>query len=236
MKVNCIIIDDDQEAIQMLESYIQEIPYLRLTRILQNPVEALKLMNDQKIDVAFIEINMAKINGLEFIKNIRTDTKFVITTAYREFAAESYELDVLDYLLKPVSFSRFLKTAQKLRPAIPAENQTDGITGTEKTFVFLKVDKKHVKIRYDEIFYIESVKDYIQLYTTAGEYLVHKSMNSIEDELPSDRFLRIHRSFLIAINEVDFIEGNTVQVNKKRIPIGRKYTDLAKNILLSDSD
>lgn len=236
MKINCIIIDDDQEAIQMLDSYIKEIPYLRLTGIMQNPVEAIKTMSEQKIDVAFIEINMAKINGLEFIRNIRTETKFVITTAYREFAAESYDLDVLDYLLKPISFSRFLKTAQKMRPLIPIESQTDANNSVDKPFVFLKVDKKHVKIRYDEIFYIESVKDYIQFYTKTGEYLVHKSMNSIEDELPSDRFLRIHRSFLIAINEVDYIEGNTVQVNKKRIPIGRKYTDLAKNILLRESD
>ena len=234
MIVKCILIDDEPLAIKLLESHINEIPDFQLVGSFGNPLDAISTIEKGDVDVIFIDINLPKMNGIDFIKNFNSNSQFVITTAYREFAAESYDLNVIDYLLKPIAFSRFLKATQKIKSVIRPESLQDN--GVEKTAIFIKVDKKYVKVKFDDIFYVESLKDYIKIFTKTGNYLVHKSLTSLIDELPMERFLRIHRSFLISLNEVEFIEGNSVQINKKRIPIGRKYAETAKSILLDLND
>lgn len=233
MIINCGIIDDEPMAMEVIKNHLKDIPNIDLKYTWENPIPALETINNGGVDVVFIDINMPIMNGLDFIRSIKSGPQFVITTAYREFAAESYDLDVLDYLVKPIPFNRFLKTVQKIKSKFSSDLKPEPDNESDKSYIFLKVDKKYVKIKFDEIYYIESLKDYIKVFTKTGNYLVHKTMASLEEELPSNNFLRIHRSYLISISEVEFIEGNSIQINKKRIPMGRKYVETAKGILLN---
>lgn len=239
MKIRCIIIDEEPVDIKIIETYLKEFPNMELVSTFKDPFKALPVIEKGQIDAVFIDIKMPKINGLDVIKNSNSRVHFIITSAFREFAVESYYLDVLDYMVKPIPFNRFLKSINKLTQQIYLErNQGVSVSNSndEKSFIFLKVDKKLIKIRFEDILYIESLKDYIKLFTLTGYYLVHKSLTGITEELPSERFLRIHRSYTIALDKVDSIEGNTVHIDKNRIPIGRKYIDHAKDIILKGSN
>ncbi|MEN8185552.1 MAG: response regulator transcription factor [Bacteroidota bacterium] len=235
MNIRCIIIDDEPLAIKVIESHLKEFQNMELIGTFNNPIDALQTIEENNLDAVFIDISMPKMNGLDFIKSIKSKPHFIITSAFREYAAESYELDVLDYLVKPIPFNRFLKSIDKLRQHIYQDKNIDiEPNESDKSYIFLKVEKKLVKVKYEDIFYIESLKDYIKVYTKTGSYLVHKSLSSITEELPGDQFLRVHRSFTIALDKVQLIEGNSVQINNKRIPIGRKYVENTKSTILKD--
>jgi DNA-binding LytR/AlgR family response regulator len=197
-------------------------------------MDALILIEKGGIDVVFIDINMPKMSGLDFIKSLDVKPYFIITTAYREYAVESFDLDVLDYLVKPVPFARFLKSINKLSQKFISDmSQDQPLQTAEKSFIFLKVDKKLVKIKFEDIYFIESLKDYIKVFTKSGDYLAHKSLSAITEELPKNQFLRLHRSFTVALDKIQALEGNSVLVTNKRIPIGRKYINHAKEIILN---
>ena len=234
MKIKCIIIDDEPLAIKVIENYLQEFQHFDLVATFNNPIDAMATLDEYAIDVIFLDINMSKMNGLDFIKTVDIKPNIVITTAYREYAVESYDLDVLDYLVKPIPFNRFLKTVNKITQRI---HTIDGSKKDEDlnsdSYIFLKVDKKLVKIKFKDILYIESFKDYIKIFTIIGDYLVHKSLTSITEELPKRNFLRIHRSYTIAIDKVISLEGNLVEIKSKRIPIGRKYLSQTKKTILN---
>jgi len=233
MKIKCIIIDDEPLAVEVIQAHLSEFSNMELIGIFNNPIEALSMMENTSIDVIFLDINMPKMNGLEFIRSIGPKTNFIVTTAYREYAVESFDLDVLDYLVKPIPFARFLKSINKLSQKVLTEIKDD--YSKEKSFIFLKVNKKLVKVKFEDILYIESLKDYIKVFSKTGDYLVHKSLTGITEELPQDQFIRIHRSFTIALDKIKEMEGNTVQIDNKRIPIGRKYLNHAKSIILEDN-
>ncbi|CAM1367537.1 DNA-binding response regulator [Tenacibaculum soleae] len=234
MNINCVIIDDEPLAIKVIKNHLQEFKNIVIVDTFNNPIEAMHTIESNKIDVIFLDINMPKMSGLEFLRNTKIKPHVIITTAYREFAIEGYDLDVLDYLVKPIPFPRFLKTINKLTQRIQSNN-TD-IEITKNSHIFLKVDKKLVKIKHNDILYIESLKDYIKVTTTENNYVVHKSLTSITEELPSEYFLRIHRSYTIASDKVNYIEGNSLNINNKRIPIGRKYLNITKQIILKTND
>jgi len=235
MKIKCIIIDDEPLAVEVIQMHLSEFSNMELLGVFNNPIEALNMMDNQNLDVVFLDINMPKMNGLEFIRSIGPKANFIVTTAYREYAVESFDLDVLDYLVKPIPFARFLKSINKLSQKVHAEIKEDqSKESKEKSFIFLKVNKKLVKVKFEDILYIESLKDYIKVFTKIDDYLVHKSLTGITEELPTDQFLRIHRSFTIALDKIKVVEGNTVQIDNKRIPIGRKYLNHAKSIILDD--
>lgn len=238
MKIKCIIIDDEPLAIKVIENHLQEFQNFEVIGTFNNPIEALQLLEEEKIDAVFLDINMSKMNGLEFIKNVELQSNIVITTAYREYAVESFDLDVLDYLVKPIPFNRFLKAVNKITQRISQQRgaSQDNFNESTDSFIFLKVDKKLVKILFDEIYYIESLKDYIKVFTATDNYLVHKSLTGITEELPSDQFLRVHRSYTISLDKVKSVEGNSVEIDSKRIPIGRKYINQAKQIILNIED
>ena len=233
MKIKCIIIDDEPLAIKVVENYLIKFKNFDIVQTFNNPISAITTIKEKSIDVIFLDINMSIMNGLEFVKALESKPNIVITTAYREYAVESYDLDVLDYLVKPISFNRFLKAVNKITQQVYLQrgNVKDEDLNNE-SYIFLKVDKKLVKIKFDDIFYIESLKDYIKIFTTHGDYLVHSSLTGITEELPKDDFIRIHRSYTIAIDKVVSIEGNLIEIQSKRIPIGRKYVNHAKNIIL----
>lgn len=235
MKIKCIIIDDEPLAAEVIETHLKEFPNMELRRKFTNPLEALSIIESGEIDVVFIDINMPKMNGLDFIRSIDKSPYFVITTAYREYAVESFDLDVLDYLVKPVPFTRFLKSINKISHKFITDKSDDATPTAEKSFIFLKVDKKLIKIKFEDIFFIESLKDYIKVFTKSGDYLAHKSLSGITEELPSNQFLRLHRSFTVALDKIQALEGNSVLVSEKRIPIGRKYINHAKDVILNTS-
>ena len=233
MKIKCIIIDDEPLAIQIIEKYLKEFKNFELIATFNNPIVAISTIKEHNINVIFLDINMPKMNGFEFVKTLEYKPNIVITTAYREYAAESYDLDVLDYLVKPIPFNRFLKAINKITQQVYIQKGAkinDELDN--ESHIFLKVDKKLVKIKFDDIFYIESLKDYIKVFTAIGDYLVHSSLTGITEELPKDNFIRIHRSYTIAIDKVVSIEGNLVEIQSKRIPIGRKYVNHAKRTIL----
>jgi len=233
MKIKCIIIDDEPLGAEVIEAHLKEFPNMELKESFTNPLEALSIIESGEIDVVFIDINMPKMNGLDFIRSIEQSPYFIITTAYREYAVESFDLDVLDYLVKPIPFTRFLKSINKLSQKFIIDKSEDVQQTTEKSFIFLKVDKKLIKIKFEDIFFIESLKDYIKVFTKSGEYLAHKSLSGITEELPKTQFLRLHRSFTVALDKIQALEGNSVLVTNKRIPIGRKYLNHAKDVILN---
>jgi len=237
MKIRCVIIDDEPLAIAVIENYIKEFDEITLVGSFDSPITALSTIKNETIDVMFLDINMPKMNGLEFLRSLTERPHVIITTAYREFAVDSFDLDVLDYLVKPIPFGRFLKTINKLTNRIQLESgEQEEVLLQEEPFIFLKVDKKLMKIKLNDILFIESLKDYIKVITTLGDYLVHKSMTSISEELPKEYFIRIHRSFTIAINKISFLEGNSVKIANRRIPIGRNYLQVAKQKILNKKD
>ncbi|MBL4642479.1 MAG: response regulator transcription factor [Flavobacteriaceae bacterium] len=234
MKIKCIIIDDEPLAIKVIESHLKEFQNFEIAGTFNNPISALPLIEEENIEAIFLDINMAKMNGLEFIKSVELKSNIVITTAYREYAVESFDLNVLDYLVKPIPFNRFLKSINKITQKIAQQKEGKSETSdANDSYIFLKVDKKLVKINYEDILYIESLKDYIKIFTLTDNYLVHKSLTSLTEELPQDKFLRIHRSFTISIDKVDSVEGNSIEIGTKRIPIGRKYLAVSKQTILN---
>lgn len=234
MKIKCIIIDDEPLAIKVIENHLSDFQNMELIATFNTAIAALPTIEENEIDVIFLDINMPKMSGLDFLRSLPTKPHIVITTAYREYAVESFDLDVLDYLVKPIPFGRFLKAINKITNRIGLEKEkANEVSFQEEPYIFLKVDKKLMKIKLNDILYIESLKDYIKVITVAGDYLVHKSMTSISEELPQENFLRIHRSFAIAINKITSIEGNSVEIANRRIPIGRNYLQFAKQKILN---
>ncbi len=236
MKLRCVIIDDEPLAIKVLENHLKEFPEIELVATFNSPIKALNTIKEENIDFMFLDINMPKMNGLDFLRSLSKRPHVIITTAYREFAVESFDLDVLDYLVKPIPFERFMKAVNKLTNRLRLEkggSETSEVKIKDEPFIFLKVDKKLMKIKLNDILYVESLKDYVKVITTAGDFLVHKSMTSMSEELPSSNFIRIHRSFAIAINKISFLEGNSVKIGNRRIPIGRNYLQYAKQRILN---
>jgi len=236
MNIKCIIIDDEPLAAKIIQTHLLDFPNMELIGIFNNPMDALHAIEKDKIKVVFLDINTPKMNGLDFIRNMDVKLHFIITTAYREFAVECFDLDVLDYLVKPIPFQRFLKSINKLTQQIHKESNSGlGENQFDKSFLFLKAGKKLIKAKFDDIYYIESLKDYIKVFTKSGDYLVHKSLTAITEELPKNQFLRIHRSFTISLDKIEAIEGNSILIFKKRIPIGRKYINHAKSVILNET-
>lgn len=234
MIIKCIIIDDEPLAIKVLKSHLKEFKNIELAGTFKSAIAAVPTIEENKIDAIFLDINMPKMTGLEFVRTLATKPHIIITTAYREYAVESFDLDVLDYLVKPIPFGRFFKTINKIVSRVNLENsKSNEVSFNQDPYIFLKVNKKLMKIKLDDILYIESLKDYIRVTTVLGDYLVLKSMTSIIEELPVTNFLRIHRSFAIAINKITSIEGNSVEIANRRFPIGRNYLYLAKEKILN---
>jgi len=234
MKIKCVIIDDEPLAIKVVENHLKEFQNFEVIETFNNPIEALSLLEKGNVDVLFLDINMPKMNGLDFAKTLNSKMNVVITSAYREYAVESFDLNVLDYLVKPIPFNRFLKTINKITQKVYLQKGIQKEEGSNnESFIFLKVDKKLIKIKFEDILYVESLKDYIKVFTTSGNYLVHKSLTSMTEELPDSNFIRIHRSYTIAIDKVKSVEGNLVEIATTKIPIGRKYVNHAKRIILN---
>lgn len=226
--IKCIIVDDEQHAIDILVHYVSQTPFLELVGSTTNPIEALQMVTEKKADLVFLDIQMPELTGLEFIQAIHGTAKVILTTAYSEFALQGYELDVVDYLLKPIRLPRFLSAVQKAAKLISeshAEHAKEEIV--EDDYIFVKTESKGklLKINLDEIDYIEGMKNYVAIYRNAQKTLVYASMKEIEERLPGRQFLRVHKSYIIPISRITGIEGNLVRLKNvaAEILIGENY-------------
>ncbi len=236
MKVKCVIIDDEPLAINVIENHLKNFDHVEIVATFTNPLKAYGILEQEKVDVIFLDINMPQMTGFTFIENLNYKPLIVITTAYREYAVKSFELNVLDYLVKPIPFNRFLKTMNKVYQQIYITNTSGDANLQQEPHIFLKVNKKLIKINLNDILYIESLKDYIKVITTLGDFVVHKSLSAITEELPQSNFIRVHRSYTISINKIEALEGNTIEIANRRIPIGRNYIKLTKERVLNSNE
>ncbi len=232
MKIRCVLVDDEPLAIKVLQNYFANFSDFEIIGTFNNSLDALDFINNNTVDTLFLDINMPMMTGFELISLMENKTKVVITTAFREFAAESYDLEVLDYLVKPIPLPRFIKCINKITAEFSLKNNPKIETARIDDHIFIKVDKKMVKINIDEILFIEGMKEYIKVVTLDKTYITHKSLTSLSEELPLDQFIRIHKSFTIAIKKVKSIEGNRIQIHSFIIPIGRNYSKDVKSRIL----
>ena len=223
--INCLIVDDEQHAIDILVHYVSQTPHLHLAGTTTNPIEALQLVHTQNVDLVFLDIQMPELSGIDFVKALNGSAKVILTTAYSEFALESYELDVVDYLLKPIRLPRFLSAVQKAVNDL--REKGDEKDTEEDDYIFVKTESKGklLKINLDDIEYIEGMKNYVAIYRGGQKTMVYTSMKDIEERLPQKQFLRVHKSFIIPISKITGIEGNLVRLEgvKAEILIGESY-------------
>ncbi len=233
MAINCIIIDDEPLAVNVIKNHLQEIGSVNIVETFNSAIEALSFLKENTIDLIFLDINMPLLDGLNFIKSLEKKPLIIITTAYDEYAIKTYELDVLDYLVKPISFPRFLKAVNRALRKVNSKSSTSNLKIAKREHIFIKVDKKKMqKIYLDEILVIESLRDYLKITTITDRYIIHSTLSNFTDKLPSSNFIRIHRSFTIAIDKIDVVQGNSVEIDGIRYVIGRSYIeDVKKRIL-----
>lgn len=236
MKINCLIIDDEPLAINVIKNYLEPIENFELINTFSNAIEGLNFLKNNKVDVIFLDINMPVLDGINFIKSLENPPILIITSAYSQFAIETYELDVLDYLVKPIEFPRLMKTLNKISKRLENKTNIPQENSTESPFIFVKIDKKRMKkIFFNEILVIESLKDYLKINTLTGKYIIHSTLSDFTDLLPERNFLRIHRSYTIAIDKIDAVEGNSIEIEGLRYVIGRSYIDHVKQRILNSS-
>jgi two-component system, LytTR family, response regulator len=224
--INCVIVDDEQHAIDILVHYVNQTPHLNLVASFTNPIEALQLFTQQKVDLVFLDIQMPELSGMDFIKAIHGKSKVILTTAYSEFAIEGYELDVVDYLLKPVRLPRFLAAVQKVMQQLNV-NENNQTENSEDDYIFVKTESKGklLKINLADIDFIESMKNYVAIHRAGQKTLVYTSMKELEERLPKKHFIRVHKSFIIPISRITGIEGNLLRLKNvsAEILIGENY-------------
>ncbi len=225
MRTKCIIVDDEPLAIEIIESYIQKIDNLELVAKCSTAIEAFDILSTKKIDLIFLDIQMPELTGLDFLKALAKPPKIIITTAHRKYAIEGFELDVLDYLLKPISFDRLLKAIDKYNKS--AENETivtqPKSNSGEEDFIYVKENKKVIKISINDILFIEGLKDYVVIHTLAKKTVTKSTISAIEKKLSGNKFLRIHRSFIVSLLHIDAFTATSIEIGKKELTIGRSY-------------
>ncbi len=235
--INTIIVDDEPLALEILEAHISNIPDLNLVAKCSNAMEANQALRDHEVDLMFLDIQMPQLTGVEFLRSLSNPPMAIFTTAYAEYAVEGFNLEALDYLLKPISFERFLKASNKAIDKFKSQNTSSVSAEAGQDFFFVKSDKKMMKVYYKDILYIEGLKDYVIIRTETGRVITLQTMKSLVVKLPSDIFQRIHRSYILNLNKLQAIEGNMVELTEKgqtkMIPIGKNYRDELSAIIES---
>ena len=227
--INCVITDDEPLAREGIANYVKEVDFLTLTGICENPVELVNLLKRQPADLIFLDIQMPKLSGLDFLKMIQNPPMVIITTAFPEYALEGFQLNVLDYLLKPITFDRFFKSATKARdyyqlvnPGI--KNDTAPAEAGADHF-FIKCGSRYEKIQVEDILFVEGMQNYVSIYTRKGKYMTLLYLKNLEQQLPAQAFIRVHKSYIVAVNKIDSIQGNEICIQSHQIPISRNYRE-----------
>ena len=237
MKTRCLIVDDEPLARELIKGYVAKLENFEIVAECSDAMKALNTLRAKPVDLMFMDIQMPQITGIEFLKTLKHPPKVIITTAYREYALDGFELDVVDYLLKPITFERFLKSVNKFYQMNQDEVQvvsghgTGSDKATDEAFIYVKENKKVIKIYLSEIKYIERLSEYVQIYTDKRKVIVKTSLTLMEEKLPNEQFLRIHKSYIISVSKIEAFTANTIEIQNKELPIGRSYKNVVLNLL-----
>jgi DNA-binding LytR/AlgR family response regulator len=229
-KYSCIIIEDEPLPAEVLSDYVRQVPFLELKAVCNDALFAVEFLQNEKVDLIFLDIHLPKLKGFEFLESLKNPPHVIITSAYKDYALRGFELNVIDYLLKPIRFNRFLKAVNKLNQ-VQQPVFVNQKANLERQYIFFNVGKKKVKIYLDEILFIESLKDYVKITTNGKSILTKFQLSEIEDKLSKSNFIRIHRSFVVARDKISAFSANDVEVDNKSIPIGRSYKELVLSLL-----
>jgi len=237
-KISCIIVDDEPLALNLLERYVRKTPFLELVYRCSNAIEALEILNKQTIDLIFLDIQMPELSGIEFSRVIGKDAKIIFTTAFDEYAIEGFKVNALDYLLKPFNYEEFLRAANKAREWFELVNSRQKTQENNHDYIFVKSEYKQIKIQLNEVLYFEGLKDYIKIWLkdNTRPILTLMSLKSLEKELPPDKFMRIHRSFIVALDKIQSVERSQIIIkNNIRITIADQYKEKFQNFITGKS-
>jgi DNA-binding LytR/AlgR family response regulator len=233
MKLNCLIIDDEPVARKGLEEYVKEVEFLQLAGSFGDAIKASSFLKENPIDLMLLDIQLPKLSGIEFLRTLRNPPMVIFTTAYPEYALEGFSLDVIDYLVKPVPFDRFLKAAQKaydfhLLRSQPKAEEKPG-------YFFIKCDQKFEKIHYDELLYVEGLQNYCKLHVASHKHVAYITLSGLESRLPGERFMKVHKSFIVSLEKIKAVEGNEILIGTARIPISRNLKDEVLHRIMGDN-
>jgi DNA-binding LytR/AlgR family response regulator len=234
MKLKCLIIEDEPVARKVLQEFIGEIDYLELTGQAENPLKAMSLPGSNDADIIFLDINMPKINGIDFLKTAKLKADIIITTAWPVYAVEAYGLDVLDYLVKPISFERFLKACNKAKELRERKTPLSEVTKAPDDHFFIKCENQIEKVFYDDLVYAEAMMNYVMLYTGTKKMMVYITIKGLEEQLPSEIFLKVHKSFIVNKSKVKSIEGNVLNMGNEKITISQSLREKVINEIVKD--
>lgn len=234
MKISCIIIDDEPLARKGLKEYISDVEFLDLRGEYDNPLKATQVLNSSDIQLIFLDIQMPRVTGLELVRSLPHPPPVIFTTAYPQHALEGFELNALDYLVKPVSFDRFLKAVMKAKEYYEVRQKNSDIRDQQISdeYFFIKADNKLVKINYDEILFVEALQNYVTIHTRDKKYITYLTFKSIEEYLPSEKFIKTHKSYIVSAARIDSIEGNDIRIGQHHVPISRNLKDEVMDRLL----
>jgi DNA-binding LytR/AlgR family response regulator len=232
MTLKCLLVDDEPPALQILENYISGVPQLELVGSCNNAFRAMEILQKKKVDLLFLDIQMPKLTGISLVKTLKQPPKIIFTTAFKEYAVEAFDVDAVDYLLKPVSFERFLKAVNKVLHGTEVKDEEEAITNTGG-FLYFRADRKMIKVFLEEVLYVESLNDYVKIYRVNGKPLVIKqSIGALEAMLPQNQFVRIHRSFIVSVNKISAFTSHDVEIGTIELPIGRLYSSNVQKLTL----
>jgi len=232
--IRCLVADDEPPAREILQRHIGNMPDLELVKECSNAMQVLSFLQLEEVDLIFLDINMPQLKGIELLKILKNAPKIIITTAYAEYALEGYELDVVDYLLKPIQFERFVKAVHKaINLSGHSINQSSALEKetNQDSFVYFRADRKMVKVMLGDIFYIESMKDYVKIFTAEGVVITKQSMTSVEAILPENQFIRTHRSFIVSVPKIKSFTHELIEIEKTEIPIGKLFRNNVMKML-----
>ncbi|MFT3702060.1 MAG: LytTR family DNA-binding domain-containing protein [Agriterribacter sp.] len=225
MKMKCIITDDEPLASEGLAKYIEVIDYLELAGVAQNPLELNKMLEEQPVDLIFLDIQMPFMTGLDFLKIKNNLPLVILTTAHPDYAIEGFQFDVMDYLLKPITFNRFLKATNKAKDYHLLKNQKQETVAKTPDYVFIKCENKYEKIQIEEILFVQALQNYVMIYTASDKYMTLLPLKTVESYLDTGKFIRVHKSYLVAIAKIDSIDNNDIRIQNHYIPISRNLRD-----------
>jgi len=233
MKINCIAVDDEPPALFQMEDYIKKVPFLNLLCSFDNALDALDFLKNNSVDLMFLDIQMEGFTGIQLLNTLKNKPNVIFTTAYDRYAIQAFDLDVSDYLLKPISFERFIKSVEKVYDSITNQRKSikpivinESFAHDDKTFMFVKTEYRMQRVDFKDILYIEGLKEYLIIKTLTGKVITLQNFKTMEESLPENNFIRVHKSYIVALDKIDYIERNRIKIQDKLIPVGDTYRKL----------
>jgi DNA-binding LytR/AlgR family response regulator len=228
-KLSCIIVDDEPVARKILHEFVDQVPFMDLEGKFENAIKAEAFLKNNTVDIIFLDIEMPKVSGLQFLQKMHIESIVILTTAFPQYALEGYELDIIDYLLKPFAFNRFLKAVQKAKDFYQMKNMATGTV--QPSYIFVKSDKRIEKIELQDILYAESIGNYVAIYTEDKKFIAYLTMKSLESQLPLNEFIKIHQSYLVNRSKIDAIDGNEIKLGNRSLPMSRNCRETVMKIV-----